>query len=195
MEGECQRIICYLQGYSCHKPYWNKPSNNKSVGHTICSTRRTIYPECRARFNNFHSSNILSLYLSLSFWNKSYLSKITKLFTFFGKNAVLNMCRYLKRFYAERKNSIFLKFLHACRRMPKIIEIVPAENITNAYIKLDEWCTFDWKSCKQWRSNHSNPDCSKIICFHKCTFICWRSCIFHCLLFLSTVWCVWCKYL
>ena len=34
--------------------------------------------------------------------------RVTKLLTFFCKNAVLNVCRYLKRFYTYKKiNNIF----------------------------------------------------------------------------------------
>ena len=137
MEGECRRIISYLQGYSCHKPYCNKLSNHKPTAHTIRSTRRTIYTECGVRLKNLHWSNLLnSLYLFLSFQNRSYLSKITKLFTFFGKNAVLNMCWLISNvFIQKKKNNIFLKFLHSFLRMPKIIEIVPVENTTNTHIK------------------------------------------------------------
>ena len=49
----------------------------------------------------------------------------------FCKNAVLNICRNLKRFYTYKKvNSIFLKVDQSLLRMPKIMEIgemVPAE--------------------------------------------------------------------
>ena len=39
--------------------------------------------------------------------------RILKLFTFVCKNAVLNICQYLKRFYTCKKiNNIFLKFHH-----------------------------------------------------------------------------------
>ena len=110
MEGECRRVISYLQAarYSYHKPYCNKLSNHKPTAHTIRSIRRTIYTECGARLKNLHSSNILSLYLSLSFPNISYLSKITKLFTiFFGKNAVLNMCRLISKVFIQRKRITF----------------------------------------------------------------------------------------
>ena len=42
----------------------------------------------------------------------------------FRKNAVLNICRYLKGFYTYKKiNNIFLKFHYYLLRMPKIIEI------------------------------------------------------------------------
>ena len=42
----------------------------------------------------------------------------------FCKNAVLNICRYLKDFYTYKKmNSIILKFDHSLLRMPKIIGI------------------------------------------------------------------------
>ena len=42
----------------------------------------------------------------------------------FHKNAVLNICRYLKGFYVYKKtNNIFLKFHHYLFGMPKIIEI------------------------------------------------------------------------
>ena len=37
----------------------------------------------------------------------------------------------LERFYTTKKDNIFLKFLHSFLRMPKIIDIVPAENTTN----------------------------------------------------------------
>ena len=37
----------------------------------------------------------------------------------FRKNEVLNICRYLKRFYTYKKiNNIFLKFDHSLLRMP-----------------------------------------------------------------------------
>ena len=56
----------------------------------------------------------------------------------FCKNAVLNICRYLKRFYTYKKmNSINLKFDHSLLRMPKIIGIghfcqkARFKNITN----------------------------------------------------------------
>ena len=50
--------------------------------------------------------------------------RISKLFTFFRKNEVLNICPYLKRFYTKKKiNVIFLNFHHSLVRMPKIIEI------------------------------------------------------------------------
>ena len=49
----------------------------------------------------------------------------------FCKNAVLNICRYLKRFYTYKKiDNSFLKFDHSLVRMTKIIEIgqiFPAE--------------------------------------------------------------------
>ena len=49
----------------------------------------------------------------------------------FCKDAVLNICRYLKRFYTYKKiNSSFLKCDHSLLRMPKILEIgkiIPAE--------------------------------------------------------------------
>ena len=42
----------------------------------------------------------------------------------FCKNAVLNICRYLKHFYTYKKvNSIILKFDHSLLRMSKIIGI------------------------------------------------------------------------
>ena len=42
----------------------------------------------------------------------------------FCKNAVSNICRYLKRFYTYKKmNSIILKFDHSLLRMPKIIGV------------------------------------------------------------------------
>ena len=42
----------------------------------------------------------------------------------FRKNAVLDICRYLKGFYVYKKaNNIFLKFHHYLFGMPKIIEI------------------------------------------------------------------------
>ena len=53
--------------------------------------------------------------------NLSYGFEIIDIFC---KNAVLNICRYLKRFYTCKKiNNIFLKFDHSLLRMPKIIEI------------------------------------------------------------------------
>ena len=43
----------------------------------------------------------------------------------FLKNAVLNICRYLKGFYTYKKkiNNIFLTFHYYSLRMPKITEI------------------------------------------------------------------------
>ena len=42
----------------------------------------------------------------------------------FRRDAVLNICRYLKGFYIYKKiNNIFLKFHYHLLRMPKIIEI------------------------------------------------------------------------
>ena len=56
----------------------------------------------------------------------------------FRKNEVLNICRYLKRFYTYKKiNNIFLKFEHSLLRMPKITEIsliiIPVENPIQKY--------------------------------------------------------------
>ena len=43
----------------------------------------------------------------------------------FRKNAVLNICRYLKGFYTQKKiYHVFLKFHYCLLRMLKIIEIV-----------------------------------------------------------------------
>ena len=60
--------------------------------------------------------------------SEAYLPKLEKnlswgfeIIDIFRKNAVLNICRYLKRFYAYKK--IKLKFDHSLLRMPKIIEI------------------------------------------------------------------------
>ena len=40
------------------------------------------------------------------------------------KNAVLNICQYLKGFYINKKtNNIFLKFHHYLFGMPKLVEI------------------------------------------------------------------------
>ena len=63
--------------------------------------------------------------------SKAYLLKLGKnlLWDFeviyiFRKNAVLNICRYLKGFYInKKKNDIFFKFHHYLLGMPKIIEI------------------------------------------------------------------------
>ena len=42
----------------------------------------------------------------------------------FRKNEVLNICRYLKRFYTYKKiNNIFFKFHHYLLRMQSIVEI------------------------------------------------------------------------
>ena len=42
----------------------------------------------------------------------------------FRKNAVFNLCRYLKGFHTYKKiNNIFLKFHYCLLKMPKIIEI------------------------------------------------------------------------
>ena len=52
------------------------------------------------------------------------LSKGFEIIDIFCKNAVLNICRYLKRFYSYKKiNSILLKFDHFLLRMPEIIDI------------------------------------------------------------------------
>ena len=63
--------------------------------------------------------------------SKGYLLKLGKnlLWDFeviyiFRKNAVLNICRYLKGSYTYKKiNYVFLKFHYCLLRMPKIIEI------------------------------------------------------------------------
>ena len=63
--------------------------------------------------------------------SKGYLLKLGKnlLWDFeviyiFRKNAVLNICRYLKGSYTYKKiNNIFLKFHYYLLRMPNIIEI------------------------------------------------------------------------
>ena len=65
--------------------------------------------------------------------SEAYLPKLEKNLSFskgfeiidiFCKNAVLNICRYLKRFYTYKKiNSIFLKIDHSLLRMPKLMEI------------------------------------------------------------------------
>ena len=50
--------------------------------------------------------------------------RVPKSLTFFCKKAVLNICRYLKRFYTYKKmNNIFLKFHSSLLRMPKVMEI------------------------------------------------------------------------
>ena len=42
----------------------------------------------------------------------------------FRKNEVLNICRYLKRFYTYKKiNNVFFKFHHYLLRMQSIVEI------------------------------------------------------------------------
>ena len=61
----------------------------------------------------------------------AYLMKLGKnlswdfeVILFFCKNAVLNICWYLKRFYSYKKiNNIVLKFHYSSVRMPKTIEI------------------------------------------------------------------------
>ena len=63
--------------------------------------------------------------------SNAYLLKLGKnlswdfeVILFFGKNAVLNICRYLKRFYSYKKiNNIVFKFHYSSVRMPKTIEI------------------------------------------------------------------------
>ena len=70
--------------------------------------------------------------------SEAYLLKLEKIMSsrfeiidIFCENVVLNICRYLKRFYIYKKvNNSFLKFDHSLLRMPKIIEIgqiFPAE--------------------------------------------------------------------
>ena len=49
----------------------------------------------------------------------------------------------LERFYTKKKNNVFLKFLHSFLRMPKIIEIVPAENTDQHAYKI-EWMMHIW---------------------------------------------------
>ena len=52
------------------------------------------------------------------------LSRDFEVIFIFRKNEVLNICRYLKRFYTYKKiNNIFLKFHHYLLRMQKIVEI------------------------------------------------------------------------
>ena len=63
--------------------------------------------------------------------SEAYLRKLGKNLSWdfetiyiFSKNEVLNICRYFKGFYMNKKtNNIFLKFHHYLFRMPKIIEI------------------------------------------------------------------------
>ena len=63
--------------------------------------------------------------------SEAYLRKLGKNLSWdfetiyiFSKNEVLNICRYFKGFYINKKtNNIFLKFHHYLFRMPKIIEI------------------------------------------------------------------------
>ena len=63
--------------------------------------------------------------------SEAYLLKLTKhlswdfeVICIFSKNAVLNICRYLKGFYIYKKtNNIFLKFHQYLFGMPEIIEI------------------------------------------------------------------------
>ena len=62
--------------------------------------------------------------------SEAYLPKLEKsvigfwIIDIFCKNEVLNICRYLKRFYTYKKiNNIFLKFDHFLLRKPKIMEI------------------------------------------------------------------------
>ena len=63
--------------------------------------------------------------------SEAYLRKLEKNLTYgfeiidiFCKNAILNICRYPKRFYTYKKiNNIFLTFDHFLLRMPKIMEI------------------------------------------------------------------------
>ena len=63
--------------------------------------------------------------------SNAYLLKLGKnlswdfeVILFFCKNAVLNICRYLKRFYSYKKiTNIVLKFHYSSVRMLKIIEI------------------------------------------------------------------------
>ena len=57
----------------------------------------------------------------------------------FRKNAVLNICQYLKGFYTYKKIcNIFLKFHYCLLRIPKISEIsfwkTQIKNITNTHI-------------------------------------------------------------
>ena len=59
--------------------------------------------------------------LVLRLWKN--LSWDFEFFYNFRKNAVLNICRYLKGFYTHKKiNNIFLKFHYYLLWMPKIIE-------------------------------------------------------------------------
>ena len=52
------------------------------------------------------------------------LSKSFQDIHIFCKNAVLNIYRYLERFYTKKKiNNIFLVLHHSLLRMPKFIEI------------------------------------------------------------------------
>ena len=63
--------------------------------------------------------------------SNAYLLKLGKnlswdfgVILFFCKNTVLNICRYLKRFYSYKKiNNIVLKFHYSSVRMLKTIEI------------------------------------------------------------------------
>ena len=63
--------------------------------------------------------------------SQAYLLKLEKnlssgfeVIDIFYKNAVLNACQYLKRFYAYKKiNNSFLKFYYSLLRMQKLVEI------------------------------------------------------------------------
>ena len=55
---------------------------------------------------------------------EKHLSQDFEIMDIFCKSEVLNICRYLKRFYTYKKiNNIFLTFDHSLLWMPKIMEI------------------------------------------------------------------------
>ena len=79
-----------------------------------------LHAECRARLNNFFLSKLLCIFLLFSPKLEKNLSWGFEIIDIFRKNAVLNICRYLKRFYTYKKiNRIFLKFDHSLLRMQK----------------------------------------------------------------------------
>ena len=91
----------------------------------------------KVKFDQLFVQRVLRSRLTLNLQIKlesseAYLPKLEKTESVLGfrnysqicKNAVLNICRYLKRFYIYKKiNNIFFKCDHSLLRMPEIMEI------------------------------------------------------------------------
>ena len=70
IDEDCLQTISYLKGYSCLKLYCRKLSNQKRTANTVSTLRRTILSWVRGDIKELLFIK-LTLYLSLSFGNKS----------------------------------------------------------------------------------------------------------------------------